>query len=104
MATNGHILLFYILLHKLKLVSHFLSNRHKIFTQATLIVLLKKSGFDFWISISDAELVKIKLWDCEPQGAHSTFPLHSSTFKVDTQNWKPLFYQNYQSKNFMHIG
>ena len=43
-ATNKCILLFYTLLHKLKLVSHFLSNRHEIFTQATLTVLLKKRG------------------------------------------------------------
>ena len=42
MATNKHTLLFYFLILKLKLVSHFLSNRHEMFTQATLIVLLKK--------------------------------------------------------------
>ena len=49
MATNKCVLLFYTLLLKLKLFSHFLSNRHEIFTQATLIVLLKKSRFQFFI-------------------------------------------------------
>jgi len=56
MATSKCILLFYTLLLKLKLVSHFLSNRHEIFTQATLIALLKKSGFQFLISILDVEM------------------------------------------------
>ena len=35
MATNKCVLLLYTLLLKLKLLSHFLSNRHKIFTQAS---------------------------------------------------------------------
>ena len=72
MAKNKFVLLFYTLLLKLKLVSHFLSNRHEIFTQATLIILLKKSGFQFLISSLGAELCGIKLWDFVPQRTHST--------------------------------
>ena len=67
MATNKFILLFYTLLLKLKLFSHFLFN-----TQATLIALLKKSGFQFLISTLGVELCGIKLWDCVPQRTHST--------------------------------
>ena len=70
MATNKCVILFYTLLLKLKLVSHFLSNRHEFFTQANLIVLLKKSGFQFLISILNVELYGIKLWDCVPQQTH----------------------------------
>ena len=47
-ATNKCVLLFYTLLLKLKLVSHFLSNRHEIFTQATFIVLLWFPIFDIY--------------------------------------------------------
>ena len=56
MATRKLVMLFYTLLLKLKLDSHCLSNKHETFTQTTLIVLLKKRGFHFWISTSDDEL------------------------------------------------
>ena len=92
MATNRCVLLFYTVLLKLKLVSHLLSNRHEIFTKASLIILLKKSGFHFWISTSDVELCGDKLWNCEPQLTRTTLPPHSSTSEVDIQKWKPLFF------------
>ena len=60
------------LLLELKLVSHFLANRYEFFTQATLIILLKKSGFQFLVSTLGVELCGIKLWDCVPQRTHST--------------------------------
>ena len=70
MSTNKCVLPFYTLLLKLKLVSYFLSSRHEIFTEATLIVLLKKSSLQFLISTLGVELCGIKLWDCVPQRTH----------------------------------
>jgi len=73
----------FTLLLKLKLVSHILSNRHEIYTQTTLIILLKKDQM--------FELYGVKLWDCKPQQTHSTLPPHSSTSAIDIQKWKPPF-------------
>ena len=93
MATNRCVLLFYTILLKLKLVSHLLSNRHEIFTKASLIILLKKSGFHIWITTSGVELRGDNLWNCKLQWTRTTLAPHSSTSEVDIQKWKPLFFK-----------
>ena len=94
MITNKSTFLFYTLLLKLKLVCYFLSNRHKIFTQlqATLIVLLKKSGFQFSISTSDVKMCEIKLSVFVDAHNPRALSPQSSTPEVDIQNRKPLFF------------
>jgi len=62
MATNTRILSFYTLLLKLKLVCHLLFNGYEIFTQATLVILLHKRVFNFWIAASSVEQYGDKLW------------------------------------------
>jgi len=74
----------YTLLLKLKLVSHFLSNRNEIFTQATLIVLLEKSNFQFLISTLGVEVGLC--------ASANTFNLISTHLNIDIKNWKPLFF------------
>ena len=96
MATNKYVLLFYTLLLKLKLVSHFLSNRHEIFTQATLIVLLKKKN-DFQFLISTLGL-----------NEHIQLNLHTSRhLKLISKIGNCSFLAKHQSslcQNFMPIG
>ena len=64
----------------------------EIFTIASFIILLKMSGFHFWISIPDVELCggKVACVCCSLQ-PQSLSP-HSSTSEVDTQKWKTLFF------------
>ena len=91
MAKNRCVLLFYTVLFKLKLVSHLLSNRHEIFTTASLIILLKKSGFHFWISTSDVGLCGGKVVHVHCGSQSQSLSPYSSTSEVDIQKWKPLF-------------
>jgi len=86
MATNRCVSLFYTLLLKLKLVGHFTFNMPEIFTKASFIILLKTSGFHFWISTPDVELCggKVACVCCGLQ-SQSLSP-QSSTSEVDTQN------------------
>jgi len=104
MATNRCVLLFYTILLKLKLVTHLLSNRHEIFTKASLIILLKKSGFQFWITTSGVELYKDKLWNCKLHWTRTTLTPQSSTSKVDIQKWKLLFFSKIIKEAFKKIS
>ena len=92
MATNICVLLFYTILLELKLVGHLLSNRHEIFMKASLIILLKKSGFHFWISTLDVELCGVKVVHVHCSLQFQSLSPHSSTPEVVIQKWKPLFF------------
>ena len=104
MATNRCILLFYFILLKFKPVSHLLSNRHEISTKASLIILIKKSGFHFWITTSGVELCGDRLLNCKLQWTLTTLTPHSSTFEVDIQKWKLLFISKIIKEAFMKIS
>ena len=60
MTTNNHLLSFYTLSLKLKLVCHLLFNGHEIFSQASLVILLQKRVFQFLIATSGVELCEDK--------------------------------------------
>ena len=79
------------ILLKLKLVSHILSNRHKILPKVhTLVVLLKKRGFDFWISTSDVELCGDKTLSLNK---HTQLYLHTAQhLKLIPKNGNPSFF------------
>jgi len=55
MATNMCILLLYTLLLKLKLFCHLEFNRDEIFSQVTLVILLRKRVFHFDIALSGVQ-------------------------------------------------
>ena len=59
MATNNCLLSFYTLSLKMKLVCHLLFNGHDFFSQASLVILLKKRVFQFLIATPGVELC----WD-----------------------------------------
>ena len=61
MAINRYVLLFYTVLLKLKLVSHLLSNRNKIFTKTSLIILLKTVVSIFGYQLQMLSCVEVKL-------------------------------------------
>jgi len=82
MATNICFFLFYTVLLELKLVSHLLSNRHEIFMKASLIILLKKSGFLLWISTSDVELCGVRVVCVHCSLQFQSLSPHSSTPKA----------------------
>ena len=94
MATNNRLLSFYTLSLKLKLVCHLLFNGHKIFSQASLVILLQKRVFQFLIATSGVELCgDLQKLSRLSKSVLKTLALsmHCSKPEGVIKNWKTLF-------------